>query len=374
MADLDLTQTHTGLTDTFAARRYFSKFDAISGHLVRVAAAMEHERSLSKLDVTILGEYLGAIGNTFAALANKYMMTGRDTGTFFGSLTIDRVESGFPTYQEILTMANDAQQAPNHLRNMPGVDDLKDDMVRTIVGDLAIPTRLQFALSQRLYYEALQDQDMFWAQNDPVAIWQKSTDDRKSYLVSWAVYDSQSNLPVIYMMDVEDTGKAALPKDSRRWPEVQRHLMAQAVGGLKLLTIAKGFDQDFDDLHPKRLRRFHIGPMYSSAFTEQSGPIRDVLAAAQSREGEDWALAWTVETLVSERIEMEKTGWFSKAERQIFKIDPFAIVADQGATSIERALILPERPYQALDELAPAGFSNIRKFVVSQGGRVLSYR
>jgi hypothetical protein len=54
------------------------------------------------------------------------------------------------------------------------------------------------------------------------------------------------------------------------------------MAGLKLLTIAKGFDQDFDDLHPKSLKRIHVGPMYSSAYTEQSGPLRRVLAEAES--------------------------------------------------------------------------------------------
>ena len=39
------------------------------------------------------------------------------------------------------------------------------------------------------------------------------------------------NLPVIYMMELEDRGKVALPKDQRRWPEVQAHLMGQAWRG-----------------------------------------------------------------------------------------------------------------------------------------------
>ena len=46
-------------------------------------------------------------------------------------------------------------------------------------------------------------------------------------------------------MELEDTGRTGLPKDERRWPVVQSHLMAQAVAGLKLLTIARGFDEDF---------------------------------------------------------------------------------------------------------------------------------
>lgn len=371
-----LQRDHIGLTDTFAARRYFRKFDRITGHLMRVAGAMEAERSLSKTDVQIVAAYVQSIAKTFQALSLKYLMTGRDTGTFFGSLAFDAHESGFPIFRELLTMANDTQQAERHLRGMMSTGDLKDEMIRTIVGDLDIPTKLQFALSQRLYYQHLLQNELFWAQNDPTAVWQGNLGERRRhYLVHWAVYDSQVNLPTIYLMDVEDTGKTALLKDQRRWPEAQHHLMAQSVAGLKLLTIAQGFDKDFDDLHPKRVRRFHVGPMYSSAFTRQSGPIRQVLEEAHSPQGEDWALAWTAEELESERVEVEKKGWFSKVEREIFALDPFSGRGiDTGATRTERAVILPEKPYQVLAEMNPPGFRDVRKFVVSPQGRVLSYR
>ena len=115
--------------------------------------------------------------------------------------------------------------------------------------------------------------------------------------------------------------------------------------------------------------------MYSSAYTRQSGPIRKVLDDAKSPEGEDWALAWTVEELESERVEMEKSGWFSTVERQIFALDPFSgRGVDTGATRTRRSVILPERPYQVLAEMNPPGFRDVRKFVVGDAGRVLSYR
>ncbi len=372
----ELTHDHVGLTDSFAARRYFQKFEAITGHLTRVAATMEAERRLSKTDVAVVGGYISAIARTFQALSMKYLMTGRDAGTFFGSLSFDAHESGFPVFRELMTMANDAQQADRHLKGMMPVSDLKSEMIRTIVGDLSIPTKLQFALSQRLYYEALLQGGLFWAQNDPEAIWLRDVGEgRRLYELHWAVYDSQVNLPTIYLMELEDTGRIALPKDQRRYPEAQSHLMAQSIAGLKLLTIAQGFDKDFDDLHPKRLRRIHIGPMYSSAYTRQTGPIRKVLEDAKSPEGEDWTLAWTVEELESERVELQKSGWFGKVEREIFSLDPFTgRGVDTGSTRTERAVILPERPYQVLAELDPPGFRDVRKFVVSPQGRVISYR
>lgn len=113
--------------------------------------------------------------------------------------------------------------------------------------------------------------------------------------------------------------------------------------------------------------------MYSSAFTLQTGPIREVLDEARSPAGEDWALAWTVEELESERVEVEK-GWFSDTEREVFRLDPLAGVgAETGATRITRALILPQRPFQVLAEKDPAGFRAVRKFVVGKEGRVLVY-
>lgn len=371
----DPTSDHFDLGDTFASRRYFNKFEGIMQHMMRVAGVMEADGDLSRDEVDILTRYAVMLTNTFKALSLKYLLVGRDTGRFFGSLTMDMRDSGFPVAEELMTMANDAQQAHSHLAGMPSAEALKDQMVQVILGDRKLPTKLQFALSQRLYYEELAKGYIFWAKNDPDAEWLENIHEgRRKFRLHWATYDSQVNLPVIYLMEVEDTGAVALPKDTRRWPEVQAHLSAQALGGLKLLTIARGFDQDFDDLHPKRLRRFHVGPMYSHAFTRQAGPLREVLAEAHAPNGQDWALVWTEEELISDRVIEEKAGWFSTVEREVFALDPMnAAAQDDGATRTERSVILPQRPYQVLEEKKPPGFASVRKFVVSPQGRVLQY-
>ena len=363
-----LTSDHHELYDTLVARRYFAKFDRISGYLGRVAAEMEAEGRLTRTEARMLGGYLKAVAATFRALSHKYLMTGR--GETAPRLTIDRHESGFPVAQELMTMAVDAQQAEKHLAGMPSEAELKDRMVRQIVGDLTIPTALQFALSQRYYYEALAAGGLFWARNDPDAQWIEDLGNRRHFLVHWAVWDTQINLPVVYLMDLEDSGKKPLPTDAYRWPQVQQALMAQSVGGLKLLTIATGFDKDFADLHPKRLRRVILGPMYSASFTLQSGPISTVLEGAKAPEGEDWALVWTVEDLVSDREEEVKDGWFSTFQRQVYKLDPVA-GAELGATRQDRMIILPEKPYQVLVEQNPRGLQGLRKFVVGAGGRLI---
>jgi hypothetical protein len=373
-AELDLTRDHKRLDDDLAARRYFAKFDRITRLLTAVAGAMEADRTLSRLDTGVLAGYVAAISASFRVLSLKYLVSGRIDGLLARHLTIDLHESGFPIYQELASMANDAAQAALHLQGIADAESLKDEMIRQIVGERLIPTRLQYALSQRLYYEALAKGGMFWPQMHPQAQWLADVaKDRRSYLLHWAVYDSQLNVPVVYLLEAEDSGRKALPLDQRRWPQVRAHLLAQSLGGLKLLTIARGLDADFDDLHPKRLRRIHLGPMYSSAFTLQTGPIREVLEEARAPEGEDWALAWALEELESERVEVEK-GWFGATETQVFRLDPFAgRGAETGATRVARSIILPQRPFQVLAEKDPEGFREVRKFVVGREGRVVVY-
>ncbi len=373
MPPIDLTLDHQVIAETQATRRYFRKWERITGHLMSVAAEERVAGRLTAEEVEGLARSLVSLTLTFRALALKYHFAGaaREAGT----LTFDRVESGFPVAAELMAMASDATQAAVHLRDMPTPEQLKDDMVRLILSERTTPARLQYALSQRLYYEELARGGLFFARNDPEAVWLSTSGgrlaERRSYLLRWGVYEATENLPVIYLMTVEDSGPEGLPKDVSRWPLVQRHLMAQSVGGLTLLTIARGFDEDFEDLHPKRLRRFRIGPMYSHGFTSQQGPIREVMAQARAPEGEDWALVWTEEDLRSERIEDIKNGWFGTIERQVFALSE---PKERGVTDLTQSIVLPARPYQALAELDPPAFRAMRKYVVGEGGRLLNVK
>jgi len=325
----------------------------------------------------MLKGYLAALSNTFTALSYKYLMADRVGGQATAEFTIDRSDSGFPVHREIMQMAADAVQAKKHIKNLPSQERLKKDMINHILTHQSAPTQLQYAMSQRIYYEYLAKQDLFLSQNHPEVIWvgKDLKAGRRHYLVHWAAYDSQTNLPVIYLMELDDTSYRPLPHDERRWPRVQSHLMAQAVSGLNLLTIARGFDEDFDTLHPKMLRRFHLGPMHSHAFTEQRGPLRDVLSQADGAPGLDWALAWTVESLVSQSTTKEKVGIFKHAERQVFALDKSDFkMADSGATEIRRSLILPHGAYQVLEEKKKAEFKGVRKYVVGRNKKILSYK
>lgn len=373
---MNLRDDHFPLPDSVATRRYFAKFERIIGHLHDVYALTPNatgEHAEAYLDV--IGTRLGQLSRSFKALSFKYLVARHVSDTIPMSMEIDRRDSGFPVYKELLQMGNDLTQAQKHLDGLPSERVLKREMVEHILRERTQPRRLQFALSQRIYYEALMEGQVFLPQNHPEAVLLGEYDEGvRGYLVHWAVYDSQANLPALYLMVVVDSGKVPLVKDERRWPSVQSHLVAQSLNSLKLLTIASGFDSDFEDLHPKRLLRIHIGPMYSNTFTLQDGPLREVLSEANGGPGMDWALAWTVEDLVSQRTETQTKGVFGSVKREIYALDHYAVNDDHiGATTVDRSLILPQRPYQVLVNRDPQGLRNIRKFVVGDGGHVSAH-
>ncbi|TYC48336.1 hypothetical protein FMN50_27260 [Rhodobacterales bacterium] len=377
---MDLTLDHRTLEEAHETRRYFAKFERIIQHLKGVADSIVSGDTALSSEIPVLQVYLDGLARTFTALSYKYLLAGRVSDKLPKLLNIDRQDSGFPVYQEILEMANDAMQAATHLKSLPDMKELKAAMVRHILQEQTVPLNLQFAASERHYYDLLAKDGLFWARNTPRIGWTGNVGtERRGYRLHWAVYDSQQNIPIIYVLDLEDSGRIPLAKDERRWPRAQSHLVAQSSASLKLVTIARGFDRDFDNLHPKRLRRFFVGPMYSHVFTQQTGPLRDVLSQAGGKPGDDWAFAWTTETLVASGSEFESSGFFSSVERQIYQLDPFDLAAGSeqesvGHTTQQRFILLPQRPYQILQELSPPGFADIRKYAVSPSGRILSYK
>jgi len=373
MSGPDLREDHQALADTTATRRYFAKFERIIGHTRDVAGTVPRRGKLAGAELAIIEDHLTRLAATFTALSYKHLFAGRDTGSRTQTLEIDRRESGFPVYAELLHLANDALQVDRHLARMPSQADLKADMIRHVIGEGQPPTRLQYAMSQRIYFEALEAGDLFLPQNHPEAVVLSPPNaTRRRYLVHWATYDSQLNIPTVYLMILEDTGHRPLIRDERRWPALQAHLMAQSVGSLKMVTIGQGIDVDFDNLHPKFIRRIHVGPMYSHAFTTQTGPLREILADASGVPGLDWALSWTTETLLSGDTRTEKSGWFSTVERQIFRLDKDVLDDDgPGATRVDQSIILPQRAYQVMQHHDAPSLRRVRKYVVGDGGRVI---
>ncbi len=364
------------ISDSAACRGYFGKFNEITRHIQVLAGEMSLDgtsKGLAELEAEILEGYLRSLSGTLTALSIKYLMTGLVGGRRPGPLTIDHTDSGFPLFQEILQMASDAGELEAQLAELPRRGTLKENMVDHMLRHRSLPRELQLAMSRRVYTEMLSEVPLFLAQNPPQLMPLGTRDpETRGHLCHWAVYDSQRNLPNVYLMQLEDSGERSLTQDQRRWPLVSEHLLAQSLSSLKLLTIARGFDKDFQDLHPQVLKRIHVGPMYANDLTRHSDTVQDILAESDDEPGQDWVLCWTVETLRAKGSELTSSGLFGSVRSEIYDIDPQAPEqVEAGASTIERCMVLPYRPYQRLVERDLPQLRKVRKYVVGPDGAIL---
>jgi len=185
---VDLTFDHTVLDSAKATRRYFAKFERIIVHLTEVVDLSKSERLITSPEAKMLKEYLEALSNTFTALSYKFLMAHRVREQADLNFSIDKTESGFPIFRELMQMASDATQAKKHLKSLPSQERLKKDMINHILTEQSAPSQLQYALSQRIYYEYLSEKDLFLSQNHPQIIWvgKDMKAGRRNYLVHWA--------------------------------------------------------------------------------------------------------------------------------------------------------------------------------------------
>jgi len=363
------------IDDRESRRSYFRTFVEIIARCrarpVELIAA-ERRGALSLLERTGIDEYLDQLRTSFAALSARYRRVDAG-GEMAAGLAIDRSDSGYPVFQEIVQLGLDRGEAREALAGLPSRKALKSHILDHVLTRRSLPAGLQARMSRRIYFEILAEKPPFLAVNDPeiIQVGERS-EDRRSYLVRWAVYDTHRNMPNIYLLGLEDTGDRPLLGDDRRWPQVAKHLTAQSLSSLKLLTIARGFDKDFPDIHPKRLRRIHFGPMYSNRFTRHADLVQDLLSEPDPGSEQDWIFCWSVETLRSKGTTESSSGLFGSTTSEVFDIDVHAHEEiDAGATKIERGMILPYRPYQRLVERDSPQLRPLRKYVVGPDGLLL---
>ena len=219
---------------------------------------------------------------------------------------------------------------------------------------------------------------------------------RPFYVVHWGVFDGSQTLPMIYMATIEDSSERIarmlvtkdgklnakvdipLPVGGLLNPEFARAFDASAerhgAYSLSPVTIAQNLDADFDELHPKQLRRFVLGPFYTAGVTENSGPIQTILSKVHKPENA-WLLTWTVQEVWSKAERPAKRGlWSSTPARDEYHIETDDLEAvRQGVSAYEKHALVPHEAYQALyaSGEAKALFDGFKVHVIS-GNQVIS--
>jgi hypothetical protein len=334
----------------------------------------------------IVAGYIGRLEKSFACWRNRL--------GFAESFKISRAESGFPIFQNVLELENDRRQANQRLASIPQADELRNEMADFILRHKEFPAALQKQMAERLYLEDVRDGTIFspfvLAETAKVSVNPKMF--RPYYLVHWAVFDGSANLPMVYMATVEDSSPAMVSqlvgRDGKLSDKVQIPLPVEGLLNPELahrfddfteknsayslspVTIAVNLDKDFENLHPKQLRRVVLGPFYSAGITENNSTVTEVLSKVR-RADNAWLLTWTLQEVFSKSEKPGRRGlWSSEPATQEFYINTDDLEATrQGVSSYEKHALIPHEAYQALYAAGEAQkiFVGYKVHVLSKG-------
>lgn len=364
-------------------------FDAIAAALAGLEVFMRDDRSplyRHGIVAKIVAEYIARLEVSFSCWRNRL--------GFMETFKISRADSGFPVFQNVLELENDRRNAPQRLANIPVPGELREEMADFILRHKEFPTALQRSMAERLYLEAVKDGNTFGpftlAQTAKVSVNPKTM--RPYYLVHWATFDGTANLPLIYMVTVEDSSPGLvaqlvdsngklndkvdipLPVDGLLNPELAHNFDAftekNSAYTLSPATIANNLDKDFETLHPKQLRRVVLGPFYSAGITENNSTVTEVLSKVRKAENA-WLLTWTIQEVFSKAEKPGRKGlWSSEKATQEFFINTDDLeAARQGVSSYENHALIPHEAYQALYAAGEAQkiFSGYKVHILSKG-------
>lgn len=341
-------------------------------------------------------DLIGAVVTEYLDRLRGSLTSWQDRIAFADKFRISRAESGFPVYQNLLELENDRREAKKRLAAMPDEDTIRKEMVDFILTKKAVPTALQRTMSERRYLSSLESGKHFSPLCLPrtIRVSVNPKTGRPYYIVHWGYYDGTANLPMVYIVSLEDSstdmvdtlvdeGKLKrgidipLPVEGLLNPALAHQFDdfcdKNSAYSLTLATIATSLDKDFPTLHPKQLRRFVLGPFYHSEITVNGAVVDKVLQKVKRPENQ-WMLTWTLQEIYSMNEKPGKRGlWSSQPPQEEFFINTDNLeAAGMGVSDFARHALVPHEAYQAIyaEGQAETIFAGYETHIIS-GDKVL---
>lgn len=324
----------------------------------------------STYDNSIIHTYLEMLSNTFEALELKHWFTGANNRNS-EELSIDAVDSGFPLRSEITFLTAEQAESQKFSGKLPSTEVLRKKIENHLLQHKTLPRALQQDLATKLYFELLESKKLFLNKNpvQVISLGPNESTGNERYLVHWANYDGKKNIPNIYILMMEYSGEVDFT-GSQDKAQIAHYLENNSFSNTMLLQLAQEIDK-MKYVHPKVLKRIHVGPIYNSGLTKHNDNIQDVLGKIKD-ENDNWVFAWSTETLRSHGQESVSVGLLSSKQREIFKVDSYgADTFEAGASDITQSMIIPYGAYQALAESEENPLHNVHKYVIGPKGKVI---
>ena len=376
-------------TKSNTAERYFRAIDAaLDGLDVYLGDEVESPLYQHEMTGRILTGYIERLRHSFDAWENR--------AGFADKFRINRAESGYPLFNNVMGLESDSKSAEKQLAAIPQADELRQEMIDFILLKKKFPAPMKQAMSKRLYLEEVQKGDIFQPYILPktVKVSVNPKTKRPYFIVHWGAFDGTANLPLIYIAVIEDSSPDMIkllmkdgglkegldipfPIGGLLNPDLAHQFddfcEKNSSYGLTLMTIADNMDKDFEFLHPTQLRRIVMGPFYSANMTSHGQVVEKILDQVSKHENA-WMLTWTQQTLFSISETPAKWGlWNSTPARQTYHLDTNDLESvRQGVSEYERHALVPHEAYQQIYASGERDsiFTGYKTHVVS-GGQVL---
>ncbi len=311
--------------------------------------------------------YLAKMLYTIEALRKKH------TYNPAHALNVDLTDSGFPNFLEMSYLGVDLLNRDRRLMDLPPGSMLKQSILEAMFKFHADPRELLWQMSERDYYEMLDEKKLFLPFTPGRCELRGDGDGFRSYVFSWACYDFRTNRPHIHILTFDqDAAADPLENKESNFHQFLEVIKAEGSRVPDVGILALAIDDDLEWIHPKVLKRICIGPLHSHLTTDPEQPLCRLLSDS-ARSPDDFILRIKDEIVFSERQQaMPPGGKNGKRVREVFYIPEADLDCYQHkASMIHRYLLMPHHVLQHMeDSEAYSEFDNHRKLSFDAEGNV----
>ena len=264
------------------------------------------------------------------------LMDKRDAGGL--AARVDRNDSGLPILADVIALARDVEARKEPVQSSMM---LRDKLLDQMMEQRRVPRPLQLQqVGRAIYEEAVRAAlPIFWPEGRSL----NPRDDGRLKQLSWDHWDGGTNRPVFTQAWLEYRQPRAFP-----FSEMQALARKFSGTGFTPLAAAIEFDDAFDDIALKRLKRWTLGPFYSPIFMDLPPAFEPLFANLPVEDA--WMFVWHVDEVMSVGTKATKS-WFlaPTVYRETYAVDttePLAI--ERGASASRGHALLPHRVHQTL--------------------------
>jgi SH3-like domain-containing protein len=277
-------------------------------------------------------------------------------------LTIDPRISGLPTVKDFYLLEKNKNDAAAMLEQLPPRAEIIDMIRRAIFRDDSVANG-QNVYARSKFYTKLASSTILPSYQILSMKKVNEKNGRDYYSIEWCCIEKGSNFPMLYrvLLTQEDRFPALQPGSN---PRLETVLYQSQGGTANLAGFASLIDREIEEVHPKMVERYKIGP-FMSKFTNNCGLFEELLSdPAAGTDLEDHSmLKFTVERVVSEKVSQYGNAvdflLRRKTEREVF-----------GPVDSETKLITAFRIKQKIGSKDENGF-DCRVYGVTAGGEIV---